>query len=523
MIVECDNCATRFQLDDARVPETGIRVRCSKCKQSFFLAYPGAKTTEAAPEENLDPREDSLSAAVAASIADPVGEDDAHFEPVGGDPEAAMPFDVPAAEEPESDDAEWEFNHSPAETEDAASFDAPEAASDDPFGNSGDMDLLAGDSQFEPLTGDVALEHEPEAPMADVVDESGLGLGDPDAAADPVGESTGAPDLGMDMGPGDDLSSLEEGPSSSVEDLGSPEDWDFLSDEPMPAAPSPTAADHSAPPSSQSAAIGSIDVSPERSLEEVLPTDVEAAAPLRRDLSASLNAIGWALCMTLFVAGMARGLLPAEWFHASREDAPRVLSLGSLEAEGVRGSWLDTAGHGRVFVVSGELRNPTRGFAVANAALRVAVYGPGGERLSLEPVFAGVGLSEAAIRESSISQLIAAETEALQQFAYAQVPPGESLPFHAVLRELPLEAQRFEFELADVAPAAMPMAAIETHEGTMEELAVDATPASRQAAIETPKPASGNGWQAQPASQRRRRVAGGDGLRNTGAPAALAP
>ncbi|MBW2233204.1 MAG: zinc-ribbon domain-containing protein, partial [Deltaproteobacteria bacterium] len=40
MIVTCTNCDTSFQLDDARVPNQGIRVRCSRCKEAFFLQHP---------------------------------------------------------------------------------------------------------------------------------------------------------------------------------------------------------------------------------------------------------------------------------------------------------------------------------------------------------------------------------------------------------------------------------------------------------------------------------------------------
>lgn len=42
LIVICQRCDTRFQLDDARVPDTGARVRCSRCKHSFLVMPPGA-------------------------------------------------------------------------------------------------------------------------------------------------------------------------------------------------------------------------------------------------------------------------------------------------------------------------------------------------------------------------------------------------------------------------------------------------------------------------------------------------
>ena len=41
MIVTCEQCATQFHLDDAKVPPGGVRVRCSRCKHAFFIEPAG--------------------------------------------------------------------------------------------------------------------------------------------------------------------------------------------------------------------------------------------------------------------------------------------------------------------------------------------------------------------------------------------------------------------------------------------------------------------------------------------------
>jgi predicted Zn finger-like uncharacterized protein len=46
LIITCGECATQFQLDEARVPESGIRVRCSVCKHAFFVGHPDALDDE---------------------------------------------------------------------------------------------------------------------------------------------------------------------------------------------------------------------------------------------------------------------------------------------------------------------------------------------------------------------------------------------------------------------------------------------------------------------------------------------
>lgn len=37
MVVGCVSCATKFVVPDEKVPESGIKVRCSKCQQTFYI------------------------------------------------------------------------------------------------------------------------------------------------------------------------------------------------------------------------------------------------------------------------------------------------------------------------------------------------------------------------------------------------------------------------------------------------------------------------------------------------------
>jgi len=47
MIVVCEGCARRFQLDESRIPKTGARVRCKHCHHRFRVSPPGHTPTEA--------------------------------------------------------------------------------------------------------------------------------------------------------------------------------------------------------------------------------------------------------------------------------------------------------------------------------------------------------------------------------------------------------------------------------------------------------------------------------------------
>lgn len=114
LIVTCEQCQTRFQLDAARIPETGARVRCSRCKHAFFVVRPGAAARDAAVH--------ALAGAAAAAGGTPAPsttQDLGAFAPsaASGDTSATrlMPSAAPSAElaaptasgEPESD---WQFN-----------------------------------------------------------------------------------------------------------------------------------------------------------------------------------------------------------------------------------------------------------------------------------------------------------------------------------------------------------------------------------------------------------------------------
>jgi len=53
VIVTCEGCRSRFQLDETRVPREGARVRCSRCGRVFPVAHPGAPREDAEKPEPL--------------------------------------------------------------------------------------------------------------------------------------------------------------------------------------------------------------------------------------------------------------------------------------------------------------------------------------------------------------------------------------------------------------------------------------------------------------------------------------
>ena len=93
MVVICTRCATQFQFDESRLPLEGAKVRCSRCREAFFLAHPKAISdfeTDSLDEELSgfgepafeSPDEASLEDASEADVEDTVGafEDDLKWD-----------------------------------------------------------------------------------------------------------------------------------------------------------------------------------------------------------------------------------------------------------------------------------------------------------------------------------------------------------------------------------------------------------------------------------------------------------
>jgi len=118
MIVQCENCETRFHVADARIPEKGARVRCSRCHHRFHITPSSGTSAAPAPEGDLSAGEEAAGAPEApgpreAGPEDELdnpeflfedGEKSAQAGPTSRPtPRAARPAQPPAEPEPERD------------------------------------------------------------------------------------------------------------------------------------------------------------------------------------------------------------------------------------------------------------------------------------------------------------------------------------------------------------------------------------------------------------------------------------
>lgn len=63
MIVDCESCHTRFKLDESRIPATGAKVRCSRCKAAFIVQRPTVTAQEVIDEVVAEATDPGFSAA----------------------------------------------------------------------------------------------------------------------------------------------------------------------------------------------------------------------------------------------------------------------------------------------------------------------------------------------------------------------------------------------------------------------------------------------------------------------------
>jgi len=454
LIITCQECSTSFQLDDARIPAAGARVRCSRCKHAFFLPNPSTSQSEA------------VQAVVEQTIQGQAGRA----------PEPARDL---AAGRHDAEEEEWQFSEEirvagddDAEEADAAQAGSPRADSFDltgDFGRGFDPDaavhepparaLPSPTTTFEPAPG--------AAPAKATAPAKAAG-----AASTRSAESTPTRD-DSSFGSIDDFSSLIEDDDVSIdlatppptaaatraagraqpaaetrsrpEDLGDPESWDLVGgDARRPAKPGSAARSGPSPAAAKRVASAApLDLFGDGELPPVREDPVEASAvgrwlaPLGRLLGSGL---------TLVCVGVVAALwLRPEWTRWA--EVPQRIEQGALVAEAGRGGWLETSRAGFLLVYAGELRN-TGNRPVAPAPVQLALLDRDGVRLDAPPVRAGRPLAEATLRESDPAALAAELQRSIAALNATPLAPGEVRPFSAVVpaEALPEAAWRVRLE-----------------------------------------------------------------------------
>jgi predicted Zn finger-like uncharacterized protein len=160
VIVDCQSCHTRFRLDESRIPATGAKVRCSRCKTAFIVQRPSAKREEVIDEVVAEATNPGAARAPAPT------ED--LFETTGS---RTMSLGEPGGGggSETSSDEKWEFDEAPREASPPLATTASARSAPNPARathETDDLDSLGSPEGWDLLGGarEIAAEARFEAP-----------------------------------------------------------------------------------------------------------------------------------------------------------------------------------------------------------------------------------------------------------------------------------------------------------------------------------------------------------------------
>jgi predicted Zn finger-like uncharacterized protein len=453
LIVTCEKCATQFQLEEARVPESGIRVRCSVCRHAFFVEHPDSPG-EPASDPGTRVVEDVLRR------VDPLGDESWEFSDGGRLSEAAS--------RGAHDRFEEGFEAAREAVDELLGVGEPTPP---PWRASGRELAEPGPEPEPPLERPPAPE--PEPPPIDQASRTAP-VGDP--WRDPSWERRGGEGPGpraelaaeasedeleldegdgaLELDPGDAALELDPGDA----ELGALETDDALGDDlggferdPVAREPDPEPAPSAEPLASPAA---------------VLTAGPAAVAPPSLGLGARIELeplrLEWLGRAGNLLGAAAVSILAAVAFWASaaprtRSDAaPGAQELAGLEASRIEGRFVEHATLGSLYVVRGELRNPAPAPRPTGARLVVRLLDAEGAPLAAPVASLALPLDPARLREADAEDLRAAREAAARELAAATLAAGASVAFEAVIEELPEAARRFELAVQQGAEGAAP-------------------------------------------------------------------
>lgn len=470
MIIQCDHCRARFRMDDSKLANGPVKVRCAKCKEVFVV-----RPEEPAAERSVPP----VPVAPAA-----VDQDSADFS-----------FDIPSGpgETPAQEGSDFSFDSAarPAIKEDFSAqqdadneFDwqATVPSSPSSFDKDSDFNLSSFDASLAAAS---APAHE--APAA--ADNNDFDFGDVDinAAAASSAESTAAAgssltdEFAMDFGevsfsdnpvePAGTAEPISAG-TPAVDEPAAPDDFLLSFNREAEQQQTPAAAakeklenvtfdDFSFADKGESGATESVSPAPAPQHEALsglaavgLPADNEEDLPpsslTSRKKSGSnfpLLVIVGAIILVVVLAGagvyffggpkafskVGLGFM-VDWYGGKASEE------GNISLKGVTASYVVNSTAGELFVVRGEAVNNYKK-PRASIQVKVSLLGTGGTVLVTKSAYCGNPLSNEQLATLPLAKL---EETMNNQFgdslANLGLKPGDALPFVVVISPLPKDA-----------------------------------------------------------------------------------
>jgi predicted Zn finger-like uncharacterized protein len=459
MIIQCEQCQTKFKLDDSKVADKSIKVRCARCRHVFSVA--GIQSVPAnsaffeqnAPVFQID--EDlEVTAEPALETAIDFESDTLHFTDDDSD------FSYPSADSPathdqvdtpkEPDDVDFGAFDFGEEGGDADKTAVAATASDsknetvkqgrvtspskEEFGG---LDF-SGDDMF----GDVVSTSPQEEAAESVSFDFGM-----DGFADSMGVESGAAGQNTslasqdqtsenpfsldDIDFGDELTSVAV-QQVSTEELKPSQDLLFA---PLATAQTMPVFDSGA---------DTFGNTPAQSVQEELPP---LSITSRRKESPRVS--GMLVFMGIIIAGLV--VFYSYWGYVTLTEDKGTMTMtpqetGRITVRSVEASFIKNKNTGDLLVISGEAVNE---YNKPRAAIQIKgiVFGADGEEVSSKSAFCGNPLSEEQLTTMTMDKIEATMTNQFgDSLANMEVAPGNAIPFVIVLPRPPAGATDYGVE-----------------------------------------------------------------------------
>ncbi len=424
MIIQCVKCQTKFRLDDSRVTDAGVKVRCTKCKHVFSVKKEAPTPDFAAPAPFAAPF-DIETPVQMSPPAEPEKSDP--FEPSSFDV-STVPFETDgfAGGIPESSGAE--DLEPPAKEENAfGDLDFPEPALSEPstptIDEYGDMPIEPPDTVASAAA---EIGRQDDALAGDARPASGTG-------------HTFYFDTPFDNGNID----FEYEPLPVEEKREKPKEEE------------PFREIFSRQPVEEQGAAGNEE--PPQLFQDGNPAPVGALQTLpplsitsRRKQSALFSAV-ISITAVLLVSGLA--YLGYRTLSAPKESAV-VLEAGKTTVQAVKAAFIENREAGELLVISGAARNE---YQKPRAALqvKVTVFDASGQSVAVKTAYCGNMLTDEQLKSLPLDKI---EATMANQFGDSlvnmEVAPGKTIPFVVVLAAIPKGAKDFGVEPAGSTVAA---------------------------------------------------------------------
>jgi predicted Zn finger-like uncharacterized protein len=457
MIIQCEQCQTKFKLDDSRVADKSIKVRCAICKHVFSvagthgLAEDSAFFEQNAPVFQID---EDLEVAATPALETEIGIEAATPPPADYDSDFSFPpadstvshDQIDAQNEPDDlDFGAFDFGDESGDADKPADG-APASAFIDESVKQGRVAIpskegiggldFSGDDMFgdvvstppqeevsEPISFDFGMEG-----FADSmgVENSADSQSSSRAIQDQTSENPFSLD---DIDFGDELTSVAV-QQVSTEELKPSQDLLFA---PLAQAQTKPVADSGADTPGKTPA--------QAGQEELPPLSITS----RRKESPRVS--GMLVFMGILIAGLV--IFYSYWGYVTLSEDKGAITTqetGRITLRSVEASFIKNKNTGDLLVISGEAVND---YNKPRAAIQIKgiVFGADGVEVSSKSAFCGNPLTEEQLTTMTMDKI---ETTMANQFgdslANMEVAPGAAIPFMVVLPKPPTGATDYGVE-----------------------------------------------------------------------------